>query len=276
MGLNHDTPLEKYKLKGIDVWVKRDDLHNGDLDLPPWAKIEGVKRLMQYTDIEKPLVHLTVRGSYTGWVLGHYGKELGYDIKIAYGNSKNYPRESLDRIESYGVELVPLKPNMMKILYNSMKKMANEKGWQRLPYAFDSFVYHNFWRDKIWDFKRDYRHLYRVGEGFDNLVILGGSGVTSVGMINGFMDVENWPMKRQVHVISSSTISSVTNKLKSRNVYYPNNVFVHDTPYDFYDEMDFYETPFPCNPNWDKKAWWWLENNIEKLNGKTLFWNIGA
>ena len=95
-------------------------------------------------------------------------------------------------------------------------------------------------------------------------------------MINGFMDVENWPMKRQVHVISSSTISSVTNKLKSRNVYYPNNVFVHDTPYDFYDEMDFYETPFPCNPNWDKKAWWWLENNIEKLNGKTLFWNIGA
>ena len=44
MGLNHDTPLEKYKLKGIDVWVKRDDLHNGDLDLPPWAKIEGVKR----------------------------------------------------------------------------------------------------------------------------------------------------------------------------------------------------------------------------------------
>ena len=35
MGLNHDTPLEKYKLKGIDVWVKRDDLHNGDLDLPP-------------------------------------------------------------------------------------------------------------------------------------------------------------------------------------------------------------------------------------------------
>ena len=124
MGLNHDTPLEKYKLKGIDVWVKRDDLHNGDLDLPPWAKIEGVKRLMQYTDIEKPLVHLTVRGSYTGWVLGHYGRELGYDIKIAYGNSKNYPKESLDRIESYGVELVPLRPNMMKILYNSMNMIC--------------------------------------------------------------------------------------------------------------------------------------------------------
>ena len=94
------------------------------MDLPPWAKIEGVKRLMEETDINKPLIHLTVRGSYTGWVLGHYGRELGYDIKIAYGNSKNYPRESLDKIESYGVELVPLRPNMMKILYNSMKKMG--------------------------------------------------------------------------------------------------------------------------------------------------------
>ena len=69
MGLNHNTPLEKYKLKGIDVWVKRDDLHNGDLDLPPWAKIEGVKRLMENVDKNKPLVHLTVRGSYTGCLL---------------------------------------------------------------------------------------------------------------------------------------------------------------------------------------------------------------
>ena len=31
--LNHNTPLEKYNVKGIDVWVKRDDLHN-DLGLP--------------------------------------------------------------------------------------------------------------------------------------------------------------------------------------------------------------------------------------------------
>ena len=77
MGLNFNTPLEKYKVKGIDVWVKRDDLHNGDLDLPPWAKIEGVKRLMENVDKNKPLVHLTVRGSYTGWVLGYYGRELG-------------------------------------------------------------------------------------------------------------------------------------------------------------------------------------------------------
>ncbi len=270
MGLNYNTPLETYKLKGTDVWVKRDDLHNGDLDLPPWAKIDGVRQLLLsgYFDKDKPIIHLTVRGSYTGWVLAYYGKEYGYDIKIAYGNSKNYPRESLDRIESYGAELVPIKPNMMRVVYNSMRKLAREKGWQMNPYAFDHPLYHKFWENKLIEFSKEHD--------FDNLVILGGSGVTAVGMIQGFMDYETWPMKRQVHVVTSSTISSVTNKLKSRDVYYPGNIFIHDTPFDFYDEMENYETPFPCNVNWDKKAWWWLDNNIDKLKGKTLFWNIGA
>ena len=270
MGLNYNTALQKFNLKGTDVWVKRDDMHNGDLDLPPWAKIEVVRRLLtsEIIDKNKPVVHLTVRGSYTGWVLGHYGKELGYDIKIAYGNSKNYPRESLDRIESYGVELVPIRPNMMKIVYNSMKKMADERGWQRLPYAFDHQIYHEYWKEKT--------KLVLKTIDFDNLVILGGSGVTGIGMINGFLDHDNFPMQRKVYIVTTSTVSTITNKLKQWKSYYPNNIIINDTPYDFYDEMDFYETPFPCNPNWDKKAWWWLEENIDKLNGKTIFWNIGA
>ena len=37
MELNYNTALQKFNLKGTDVWVKRDDMHNGTLDLPPWA-----------------------------------------------------------------------------------------------------------------------------------------------------------------------------------------------------------------------------------------------
>ena len=108
------------------------------------------------------------------------------------------------------------------------------------------------------------------------MIILGGSGVTGIGMIRAFLATDNFIMKKKVYVISSSTISSVTNKLKENEVYYPSNVIVKDTPYDFYDEMENYETPFPCNINWDKKAWWWLEQNIDKIDGSILFWNIGA
>ena len=95
-------------------------------------------------------------------------------------------------------------------------------------------------------------------------------------MIRSFLDTENFIMNKKVYIISTSTISSVTNKLKEWECYFPNNTIIKDTPYDFYDEMDGYETPFPCNVNWDKKAWWWLEQNIENIKGKTLFWNIGA
>ena len=271
MGLDFDTPLETYELGEREVHVKRDDLHNGDLDLSPWAKIEGVRRLLtnpKIIDKERPVVHLAVRGSYTGWVLGHYGKELGYDVKIAHPNAKNYPREMLDRVESYGAELVPIKPNMMKIVYNKMGQLAEENGWQKLPYAFDHKVYHNYWEEKLNKFAETYE--------FDNLVLLGGSGVSSVGAVRAFMDTENFMMRKRVYVICSSTITSVKAKLREWKTYYPANISVHTTPYDFYDEMDFYETPFPCNVNWDKKAWWWLEQNIDKLEGSVLFWNIGA
>ena len=46
--------------------------------------------------------------------------------------------------------------------------------------------------------------------------------------------------------------------------------------YQFDDMMDWYETPFPCNEFWDKKAWYWLEQNIEKFKGDILFWNLGG
>ena len=266
LGLNHCSPIETYIVQGREVQVKRDDLHNGTLDLPPWAKLEGVKRILQHMKTDKPIVHLTVRGSYTGWALAYFGKEYGHDIKIAYGDSKNYPRESLEKIEEYGAELVPLKPNMMKVLYNRMKTLAKEKGWQVSPYALDHPEYLKYWEEKLTGYDIT----------FDNLVVLAGSGVTSVGMIRGFLDLENYFMKRKVYAIATSSIDTVIRKFKEHKVYFPTNIIVEDTPYEFYDEMTQVETPFPCNPYWDKKAWWWLEQNIDRIEGSILFWNIGA
>ena len=71
LSFNFDTPLEKHRCGEQDVWVKRDDLLNGDLDLPPWAKMEGIKRILEsdYLDKSKPILHLSVRVSYSGWAL---------------------------------------------------------------------------------------------------------------------------------------------------------------------------------------------------------------
>ena len=37
-----------------------------------------------------------------------------------------------------------------------------------------------------------------------------------------------------------------------------------------------FETPFPCNENWDKKAWRWLQKNHCTLKGNVLFYNLGG
>ena len=62
--------------------------------------------------------------------------------------------------------------------------------------------------------------------------------------------------------------------LKKWDVYHHNNVHIYEAEHDFFDGMDWLETPFPCNGNWDKKAWYWLQKN--KLEGKTLFYNLGG
>jgi hypothetical protein len=40
--------------------------------------------------------------------------------------------------------------------------------------------------------------------------------------------------------------------------------------------MEDYQVPFPWNQFWDIKQWHWLENNIDKLEGTILFWNVGG
>ena len=53
------TPVETYSLKGIDVDVKRDDLVGDGNIFPRWAKIEGIKKILESDSIKKskPLTH---------------------------------------------------------------------------------------------------------------------------------------------------------------------------------------------------------------------------
>ena len=265
---NFDTPIEKYTCGEQDVWVKRDDLFNGDLDLPPWAKMEGIRRVLESGDLDKnkPLLHLSVRVSYSGWALAYIGRELGFDIKIAYPNSKNYPPEILDKIKEYGAELVPVKPNLLDIVETYTKRVAEEKDDQMMPYAFNHPEYINYFSDRVEKIQEEYD--------FDNIVLNAGSGVTGAGVLKGFMDYDNFLPQKKAYLITTAGEKSIIRKLKEWDVYHHNNVYITEAEQDFFDTMDYLETPFPCNGNWDKKAWWWLQNN--KLDGKTLFYNLGG
>ena len=268
LSFNFDTPLEKHRCGEQDVWVKRDDLLNGDLDLPPWAKMEGIKRILEsdYLDKSKPILHLSVRVSYSGWALAYIGRELGFDIKIAYPNSKNYPQAALEKIQSFGAELVPVKPNLLDIVTTYTKRVAEENDYQMMPYAFNHPIYIEYFSDRMKELIDD--------NDFDNLVINAGSGVTGSGLLKGFMDYDSFIPQKNSYLITTAGQKSITHMLKKWDVYHHKNIHIHEAEHDFFDNMEWLDTPFPCNGNWDKKAWYWLERN--NLKGRTLFWNLGG
>ena len=111
----------------------------------------------------------------------------------------------------------------------------------------------------------------------DHLVISAGSGVTSSGIVQAFApgnDLFSNSIK-QAQVITVSNESTIHKKYKSHSIS-SGNININKSPFEFNDMMDDYWVPFPCNGTWDRKAWKWLEQNIDKLEGDILFWNIGG
>ena len=275
LSFNFDTPLEKHICGETEVYIKRDDLLNGNMDLPPWAKMEGIRRVLENGELskDKPIIHLSVRVSYSGWALAYIGKELGFKIKIAYPDTKDYPQKALEKIESLGAELVPMKPNILSIVISSVANLAKKENYQMMPYAFNHIDYINYFKERTQSIMQN--------KNFKHLVINAGSGVTPSGILQGFMNFDSFGIqseenKKYAHLITTASKSSIASMLKKWNVYDRNQTQIHETPHDFFDDMDWCETPFPCNGNWDKKAWIWLKENGCKLNGDILFYNLGG
>mgnify|MGYP001229910987 CR=1 FL=1 len=142
---------------------------------------------------------------------------------------------------------------------------------QMLPYAFDHIDYRKVLKERAQEVFKE--HL------IDHLVISAGSGVTSSGIVEAFLPGDelfsNTKNQKQAHIITVSNINTIYEKYKSHSIG-SSAIRVDKTKFLFEDMMKNYEVPFPCNGTWDRKAWWWLEQNIEQLEGDILFWNIGG
>ena len=270
LGLTEDTPLEEYKIKGRSVWVKRDDLMGDGVNLPPWGKMAAIYELVKkYVDPNKPLTHLSVDGSWSGWTLAAVCEDLGIEFYYSHPDSKKISKELLGLVkEKYpSCKFNPIRPNMMSIMYNSLKKQASDK-WQMLPYAFDSDFYKDYMSERIKPYKN-----------FKNLVVSSGSGVTLSGLAKGFFSEELkefFPQTdRKIWTTCVSSESSIKKMLK-KNGLAQLPIDVRKSEYDFDDRMDDYSAPFPCNQFWDIKQWHWLQENIDKIEGDILFWNVGG
>lgn len=269
-GLNEDTPLELYHIKGREVWVKRDDLMGDGDSLPPWGKLAALYELVKkYVDPSKPLTHLSVDGSWTGWALAAICEALDIEFYVSYPDSKKISQAYLGMLQEMypKIKMNPIRPNMMQIMYNSLRSQAKENDWQMLPYAFN----HDFYKDYLADRIQPFVH-------FDNLVVSSGSGVTLAGLVRGYYREELkefFPkVTRKVWTTCVSSESSINKTLKKSGIPIP--LKIRKSEYLFEDRIEGYSAPFPCNQFWDIKQWKWLEENIDEIEGTILFWNVGG
>ena len=102
------------------------------------------------------------------------------------------------------------------------------------------------------------------------VVVSCGSGVTLAGLVKGLATHTS----AFIGVSSGRSINSIERCLRRHNTPMDRvQLFPAELPYGFRSECS---APFPTHPNYDRKAWAFLEENIEKVRPPVLFWNVGA
>lgn len=269
MLIRDKTPTLKYDVKGRTVYVKREDLQGDGENSPAWGKLAATREMVKKLPDDRPLVALNTYGSFSGWALSSICKELDVEFHMVHPKTRLIHDEYMDICLDNGAKLHGLRPNMFKIMYGQMGKYATEHNLQQLAYAYNSPVYLKFAANRMFKYLQDSKIQ------FDNFVIPTGSGVTLTGLVAG---VFKHNPNAKVYTCGVGTMGGVSTQVSKYNFLQKrkNQIEVNISNYEFNDLMKWFEVPFPCNQFWDKKAWHWLTENIDRLEGKTLFWNLGG
>jgi hypothetical protein len=263
------TPTKKYDVNGTSVYVKREDLQGDGESEPPWGKLLATREMIENLPDDRPLVALNTYGSFSGWALSAICKEKDIEFHMVHPKTTLLHDDYMDICEDNGTIFHSLRPNMFKVMYSQMKKYAEERNLQQLAYAYNSPVYLKFAAKRMLDY------LESAPITFDSIVIPSGSGVTFSGLAAGV-----FKHNPSAHLYTSSV--GTMGGVKTQVERYPflkeksKQIHIDISDYVFNDLMKWFDTPFPCNQHWDKKAWYWLEQNIDRLEGNILFWNLGG
>lgn len=244
--LHSNTPIETYKANGVEVLVKRDDMM-GTGQLPPWGKLLAVRKVLESLDKSRPLLHLSIPQSYSGWALSAFASEYNIEMHIA-SFTKNAPAG----IDGYA-EYHRMMPNVLPILEAQTRRLANDIGAQTLPYGFNCEPYKQAMACRISALDVDY----------STLVVAAGSGASVAGLTLGARN-------KVVVAVCCSSVKRVRSALSIEH-----NVDLKEATFKFTERL-IDVTPFPCNPYWDAKAWVWLTQHVHELEQPILFWNLGA
>lgn len=270
------TPWEDYKLDGVSVYVKREDL-SCPFPGPSFSKIRGLKAWIDAQPPGIPIGVLDTFHSKGGWGISYLCNAAGrqcYDFYPVY-KSDNGLRPQQEHARALGAELVPLKAGRSAILYHSAKKILAERTWNEgimVPNALKVEQSVDETAAEVLDYTPD--------EYFDGTWVVSiSSGTIAAGVLKALAGV-NYHTNFIAHMGYSRSHDSATSYIMHKaglDMLWlrDNNFQLVDEGFDYKDSASASGIPFPCNPYYDAKAWCWLERNIRQLRQPVIFWNIG-
>ena len=276
-----NTPVEEYEISGKTIYVKREDL-SSPFPGPANAKVRGVDRLLrQYAenDIRKIGV-LDTKISRVGWIVSWLVHENKYDMEVY----DFYPRYKADRrlrfaqkmAKYFGAKLVAQPAGRNWYRYALARKHMKEIGGQMLP---DKLVFWGATQEVAEEVQHVEEDLLK-----GTIVVNVGSGTILSGVICGLTRLKVTP-KLIVGPLCASE-ATTKSRLKNINGLVETNLQARllvkmklkliPSRWSYYKPILVRKPPFPCDLYYDRKAWFWMIRNIEKLPEPILFWNIGG
>lgn len=293
-----NTQTDKLLIRGVEVYVKREDLYQAPLPLygasdvptpkdlsfiypvPPFAKMRGlVPRLEELKGAGYRTVgYMDTAISMAGWGISWYARHLGLDACIFYpdykGGPKHYIEAHIKECARNGAEVLMLEnPTQLSINWYRARKILQDT--RPSPYLLPQGLP---FLETILDVADEVAYLPKAAL-TGSIVVNVGSGTMAAGIISGL--IKFGVARRHIFGIMTSRGSpqKITQKILSKVVGmrfgWHNHLHIIDAGYD-YEDKETINTPFPCNAYYDKKAWRWLINNINDIPHPVLFWNIGG
>jgi len=270
------TPIETYELKGIEVDVKREDLYCRDI-IAPLAKMRGVNVVMERLKQEgKHIVGVfDFKVSRAGVGIAAMAHLLGMRCIECYQHYKAYNSDGLPwqqtQCQKWGAELYSIPASRININYAIGKRYVERQGGYMFPKGIILEETIDSVASEV-DYDADRLSKY------ENIVISVGSGTITTGLIKGL--IRNGLLPNIYAIACTDSVihckrlyrymeelpEPTTQRIKLK---------VYPAKLEYYQACQT-DCPFPSHPNYDRKAWAWLLENILIIKGRTLFWNIGA
>jgi len=272
--MNVDTPVERYEVGEKLVYVKRDDLCC-PFPGPNNAKARGVygyMKMLANCGIENFGV-LDTKISRSGWIVAWVGQKLGvkvYDFYPVYKDDTGL-RFTQKMAKALGAELFGQPGSMQWWRYYQAKAEMTRVGGHMLP----DMLKLSTSVEEVASVVEKTNKRYLKG----TIVISVGSGIMLAGVMKGLKRKDVYPDIYGVLVTRNSKKRVEKNVLRFLPVLDNMKVWsclkLVDPGYEYL-EKELCETPFPCDVYYDRKAWKWLVDNLDKLKEPILFWNIGG